>query len=167
MTNRLRTAVPLLLLLTLAAGGCSSGNETDDAPKGTPSKTMPGPPTSGRGATLTPPKLDPAAGEVIAGQHGETRGNASFSYDAGAQGKALIVAVSCLGMGTVKISVPVLGTDFPLECGTAEPAVTYNQLAMTAAHKAGTVQVTAPTNTTWAVTVGRGDAAEHEPPTTG
>ena len=94
-----------------------------------------------------------------------TRGSASFSYEAGPQGKALIVAVSCLG--TVKVTVPVLGTDFPLECGTAEPAVTYNQLAMQAAHRAGTVTVTAPSTATWAITVGRGNTAEQEPPAPG
>ncbi len=98
---------------------------------------------------------------------GAPRGNASFSYNADPQGKALIIAVSCLGAGTIKVAVPVLGTDFPLECGTAEPAVMYNQLAMQAAHRAGTVTVTAPSTATWAITVGRGNTAEQEPPTPG
>ncbi|MEU3733919.1 hypothetical protein AB0E81_31680 [Streptomyces sp. NPDC033538] len=77
------------------------------------------------------------------------------------------LAVSCRGTGTIEVSVPVLGTSFPLECGTAEPAVTYNQLAMSSAHKAGTVAVTAPSSVTWALTVGRGNAAEEDIPTTG
>ncbi|MFJ8194992.1 hypothetical protein ACIQ8D_35435 [Streptomyces sp. NPDC096094] len=166
MTVRRRTAAPALLLLALAAAGCTSGNETDDTPT-TPTPRTSSPPTSKHSGTLTPPELDPEAGEVIAGQRGETRGNASFSYDAGSRGKALIVAVSCRGTGTIKVSVPVLGTDFPLECSTAEPAVAYNQLIMNAAHKAGTVAVTAPSTFTWALTVGRGNAAEQESPTTG
>lgn len=166
MTVRRRTAAPALLLLALAAAGCTSGNETDEAAT-TPAPRTSGPPTSQHSATLTPPALDPEAGEDIAGQRGETRGNASFSYDTGPRGKALIVAVSCRGTGTVKVSLPVLGTDFPLACSTAEPAVTYNQLVMNAAHKAGTVAVTAPSTVTWALTIGRGNAAEQEPPTMG
>ncbi|MFF9457415.1 hypothetical protein [Streptomyces flaveolus] len=116
---------------------------------------------------MTPPELDPESGAVFAGRHGVTRGSASFSYEAGAQGKALIVAVSCLGTGTIKVTVPILGTDFPLECGAGEPAVTYNQLAVQAADRAGTVTVTAPSTATWAITVGRGNTAEQEHPTPG
>ncbi|MFI8952603.1 hypothetical protein ACIGO6_39800 [Streptomyces sp. NPDC053750] len=164
MTVRRRTAAWTLLLLT--AAGCTSGNETDDDAT-TPAPKTSNPAASQHSATLTPPALDPEAGETIAGQRGETRGNASFSYNAGTTRKALIVAVSCQGTGTIKVGVPVLGTSFPLECSTEEPAVTYNQLVMNAAHKAGTVTVTAPSTVTWAVTVGRGNAAEEESPTTG
>ncbi|WP_318216629.1 hypothetical protein [Streptomyces sp. SCL15-6] len=155
------------ILLLLTAVACTSGESTDDAAgSSAPSTSRPAP--SRQGVTVTPPELDPESGEVFAGRHGVTRGSASFSYEAGPQGKALIVAVSCLGStGTVKVTVPVLGTDFPLECGTAEPAVTYNQLAMQAAHRAGTVTVTAPSTATWAITVGRGNTAEQEPPTPG
>ncbi|MFC8062828.1 hypothetical protein [Streptomyces sp. NPDC057293] len=166
MTFSRTRAVPALLLLTLAAAGCTSGDETD-APASTTAPGTSSPPASEHSTGLEPPALDPEAGEVVAGQRGETHGNASFSYDAGSRGKALIVAVSCRGTGTVKVSVPVLGTDFPLECSTAEPAVTYNQLVMNAAHKAGTVAVTAPSTVTWALTVGRGNAAEQEPSATG
>ncbi|WP_238697614.1 hypothetical protein [Streptomyces sp. E2N166] len=160
------TVVPAFLLLALVTAGCTSGTKADDAA----TTTAPGsssPSTSQHSTALMPPALDPGTGEVVAGQQGETRGNASFSYDAGSRGKALIVAVSCRGPGTLKVSVPVLGTDFPLECSTAEPAVTYNQLAMSSAHKAGTVAVTAPSSVAWALTVGRGNAAEEESPTPG
>ncbi|MFJ9203027.1 hypothetical protein [Streptomyces flaveolus] len=153
-------------LLLLMAVGCTSGESTDEASASSAPSTS-RPTSSPPRVEVTPPALDPEAGEVFAGRHGETRGNASFSYNAGPQGKALIVAVSCLGTGTIKVMVPVLGTDFPLECGTAEPAVTYNQLATQAAHRAGTVTVTAPSTATWAITVGRGNTAEQEPPTPG
>jgi hypothetical protein len=149
-----------VLLLQMAVG-CTSGESADDA-AGSSAPSTPRPTPSRQNSTVKPPELDPGAGEVFAGRRGETRGNASFSYDAGPQGKALIVAVSCLGTGTIKVTVPVLGTDFPLECGTAEPAVTYNQLVMQTAHKAGTVTVTAPSTAVWAITVGRGSNAEQE-----
>jgi hypothetical protein len=153
-------------LLLLTAVACTSGESTDDAAASSAPST-PRPTPSRQNSTVKPPELDPESGEVFAGRRGETRGNASFSYNASPQGKALIVAVSCLGPGTIEVAVPVLGTDFPLECGTAEPAVTYNQLAMQAAHRAGTVTVTAPSTATWAITVGRGNTAEQEPPSPG
>ncbi|WP_253195667.1 hypothetical protein [Streptomyces sp. JHA26] len=161
-----RHAAVASALLLLMAVGCTSGESADEASAPSASSTSrptPSPPS----VAVTPPALDLEAGEVFAGRHGATRGNASFSYDAGPQGKALVVAVSCLGTGTIKVTVPVLGTDFPLECGTGEPAVTYNQLAVQAAHRAGTVTVTAPSTATWAITVGRGSTAEQESPTPG
>ncbi|MFE2354778.1 hypothetical protein [Streptomyces parvulus] len=166
MTAGRTTAMPALLLLALSAAGCTSGNETDHAATTTAPRSSTAPPEE-HSTELVPPALDPEAGEVVAGRRGAIHGNASFSYDAGSPEKALIVAVSCRGSGSVKVSVPVLGTEFPLECGGAEPAVTYNQLAMNAAHKAGTVTVTAPSTVTWSVTVGRGNAVEQEPSATG
>jgi hypothetical protein len=159
-----RHAAVASTLLLLTAVGCTSGESTGDAAgSSAPSTSRPTP--SRHSVTVRPPELDPQSGEVFAGQRGETRGDASFSYNAGPRGKALIVAVSCLGTGTIKVTVPVLGTDFPLECGTAQPTVTYNQLAVQVAHKTGTVTVTAPPTATWAITVGRGHTAEQEPPT--
>ncbi|MEV0963725.1 hypothetical protein AB0J25_14235 [Streptomyces sp. NPDC049910] len=163
MTLRRTTAVCTLMLL--AAVGCTSGNGAGgDAAPATPATSST--PTARQTAGVTPPALDAGLGESTAGQHGATRGNAGFSYEAGPRHKALVVAVSCQGAGTLKVRLPVLRAEFPLECSAGEPAVTYNQLAMHAAHKAGTVEVTAPSGVTWAVTVGRGDIAEPDPPGT-
>ncbi|MEU9589385.1 hypothetical protein AB0D84_06565 [Streptomyces sp. NPDC048193] len=163
---RARHAAAASTLLLLMGVGCTSGEGTDDAA----ASSVPGPSRSSpdrHNSTVTPPELDPESGDIVAGRRGATRGNASGSYGAGPPGKALVVAVSCTGTGTIDVAVPVLGTDFPLECGTGEPAVTHHQLAVEAAHRAGTVTVTAPSTATWAITVGRGNAAEQEPPAPG
>ncbi|MFV0137963.1 hypothetical protein ACLGIH_33100 [Streptomyces sp. HMX87] len=162
VTLRRRTAACTLILLV--AAGCTPDNDTGDGAAPATSAASSPTPTARQTAAVAPPALDPGLGESTAGQHGVTRGNANFPYRAGAQGKALIVAVSCQGTGTVKVEVPVLQTTFPLECSPGGPAVTYNQLALKAAHKAGTVKVTAPSTVIWAVIVGRGDPAEQDSP---
>ncbi|MBX9397562.1 hypothetical protein K4749_29235 [Streptomyces sp. TRM72054] len=78
-----------------------------------------------------------------------------------------MVAVSCKGDGSITVNVPVVKASFPLQCSVGEPAVTYNQLALSAADKPGTVSVSAPPTVTWSVTVGRGDPASEEAPSTG
>lgn len=155
-----------LLLLTVSA--CTPDPKpTGDAAPSTPSATAPPSAHQADSGSVTLPELDAAMGEELAGQRAETRGNASFAYTGGERDKALIVAVNCRGVGTITVAVPVMDVSFPLECGAGEPAVTYNQLAMKSAYQPGTVSVTAPSTVTWAVTVGRGEAAQAESPGTG
>ncbi|MEU0651200.1 hypothetical protein ABZ485_02955 [Streptomyces albogriseolus] len=75
----------------------------------------------------------------------------------------MTVAVSCHGDGTLRIRIPVLGTAFPVECGPGESDATGAGFDLPAAHRAGTVHVTAPPGVTWAVAVGRGESAETPP----
>ncbi|MEW1605034.1 hypothetical protein AB0450_29945, partial [Streptomyces sp. NPDC093808] len=116
-------------------------------------------PAARSSAPVTPPALDGGT----AGAHGPAHGNAAFSYAPGARGEVLTVAVSCRGAGTVQVRIPVLHAGFPVACGAGKPAVTSHALALPAAHRAGTVRVTAPSGVTWAVTVGRDGPAEIPP----
>lgn len=169
LTARSRDAVLGLMVAALATACTTVDDETSEAtPASAPASS---PDSAGHSTTsprqtaaVTPPELDEGSGESLAGRQAATRGNATFDYDAGAKGQALIVAVSCKGTGTIKVNVPVVSMSFPLECGKRTPEVTYNQLAARAAHKAGTVEVTAPSPVTWSVTVGRGEPVQEEPP---
>lgn len=158
-------------ILLMAAAACTSpesdSDERSDAPSTSSVPSGAGASPTQQASAATPPELDAGMGETLAGQRAATRGNASLEYSGGAKGKALIVAVSCKGDGSITVNVPVVKTSFPLECSVGEPAVTYNQLALSAADKPGTVSVTAPSTVTWAVTVGRGDPAAEDAPSTG
>ena len=148
------------LLLLTAAAACTPSDDT--APRESASKPPPASTTAEATAPATPqvvepPRLDEGLGEVRAGQRAATRGNASFEYTNGKQGKSLIVAVSCQGGGRISVKVPAVHVSFPLDCPKESPSVTYNQFALKAAHKAGTVSVEAPSTVSWSVTVGRGE----------
>ncbi|MBT3162033.1 hypothetical protein HTV80_02760 [Streptomyces sp. Vc74B-19] len=149
------------VLILLAAVGCTSTNGTDEKPE-PPKPAAAVSPAARQPAPVTPPPLDAGSGESTAGQHGPARGNAVFPYTAGTRGKALTVAVSCRGRGGVEVRLPVPHADFRLACGSGDSAVTYHQLALPAAHRAGSVRVTAPSGITWAVTVGRSDPAAED-----
>ncbi|MFJ8787599.1 hypothetical protein [Streptomyces sp. NPDC102462] len=145
----------------------------------TPAQSPPAPPTASgptsapstaaarRAGAVEPPELAAGLGETLAAERRATHGNASLAYSGGPRGRALVVAVSCRGRGSVSVSVPVLHVSFPQECGTTEPAVAYNEFALKNAYKPGTVSVTAPSAVTWAVTIGHVPPAHEEPPQTG
>ncbi|MFG3656676.1 hypothetical protein [Streptomyces sp. NPDC047706] len=169
LTTRRRGAVWAIMLM--AATACTSpesdSDERSDAPSTSSAPSAASTSPTQQDGAPTPPELDTGMGETLAGQRAVTRGNASLEYAGGAKGKALIVAVSCKGDGSITVNVPVVKTSFPLQCSVGEAAVTYNQLALSAADKPGTVSVTAPSTVTWSVTVGRGDPASEEAPSTG
>ncbi|GEC10004.1 hypothetical protein SSP24_76590 [Streptomyces spinoverrucosus] len=169
LTTRRRGAVWAVVLMTAAA--CtppeSDSDERSDAPSTSSAPSAASASPTQQAGAPTPPELDAGMGETLAGQRAATRGNASLEYSGGAEGKALIVAVSCKGDGSITVRVPVVKMSFPLQCSVGEPAVTYNQFALSAADKPGTVSVTAPPTVTWAVTVGRGDPASEDAPSTG
>ncbi|CAL9441273.1 hypothetical protein [Streptomyces sp. enrichment culture] len=74
------------------------------------------------------------------------------------------VTPPALDGGTAGAHGPAHGNaGFPVACGAGKPAVTSHALALPAAHRAGTVRVTAPSGVTWAVTVGRDGPAEIPP----
>ncbi|MEU0289698.1 hypothetical protein [Streptomyces sp. NPDC006147] len=152
------------VLILLAVIGCTSTNGADEKPD-LPTPAAAGSPAARQPAPVTPPPLDAGDGESTAGRYGPAQGSAGFSYSAGTRGKALTVAVSCRGRGGVEVRLPVPHADFRLACASGEPAVTYHQLALPAAHRAGSVRVTAPSGVTWAVTVGRSDPAGEDPAT--
>lgn len=155
--NHARSAAVLVLLA--AAVGCTSEADAPERPASSPTATTAGSSPAPRQSTpVTPPQLGSTAGA-----HGPARGNAAFRYAAGARGEALTVAVSCQGDGTLRIRIPVLGAAFPVECGTGESDATGAGFDLPAAHRAGTVHVTAPPGVTWAVAVGRGESAETPP----
>ena len=60
-----------------------------------------------------------------------------------------------------------MGISFPLKCDTDDPTPTYNEFALRAAYKPGTIAVTAPSSVIWAVSVGRGNPAADEVPEAG
>ncbi|MET8897709.1 hypothetical protein [Streptomyces albogriseolus] len=161
MSHARSTAV---LLLLAAAVGCTSEAGAPERPAPSPRSPSPPAATAGRSpaprpsAPVAPPQLDSTAGA-----HGPARGNAAFRYTAGARGEALTVTVSCQGSGTLRIRIPVLRAAFPVECGIGEADATGADFDLPAAHRAGTVHVTAPPGVTWAATVGRGESAEPPP----
>lgn len=176
-----RTPLPLLPLLTfltlLAATACTP-THTPSAPGEDPPATaatgarqprsadVPRPADTPRPAavqrSVEPPRLD-GAGETVAGRQGAVRGDGRLGYTGGARGKALIVAVSCQGEGSVSVEVPTVAVSYRLRCGGVVPEVAYDEISLGASHRPGTVVVTAPSAVTWAATVGRGDRAEREP----
>ncbi|WP_145827231.1 hypothetical protein [Streptomyces sp. T12] len=152
------------VLILLAAAGCTSTNGTDEEPD-LPTPAAAGSPAARQPAPVTPPPLDAGPGGSTAGRYGPAHGSAGFSYPADTRGKALTVAVSCRGRGGVEVHLTVPQADFRLACASGEPAVTYHQFALPAAHRTGSVRVTAPSGVTWAVTVGRSDPAGEDPAT--
>jgi hypothetical protein len=152
---RPRHGVWALALLTATA--CTSSHGSDGPATPTRPAATRGAVQAHRAVPVSQPELDADLGETLAGRQRPTRANAELQYSGGAEGKALIVAVSCRGKGAVSVEVPALHASFPLTCGIDEPEVVYNQFALKAAGKPGTVAVTAPKAVTWAVTVGRGE----------
>ncbi|MFI9611242.1 hypothetical protein ACIHCM_06030 [Streptomyces sp. NPDC052023] len=147
-------SVATCALLPLLVAACTTARTPGAASPAPPSST---PTPAHRTASVTPPELDAEAGETLAGRHPATRGNGAFAYSGGPQGKALVLAVSCQGEGTITVQLPVMASSYRPNCDPGTPAVTYNQLVVPEASKPGTVTVTAPTTTTWSVTVGRTD----------
>ncbi|MEU9338685.1 hypothetical protein AB0D49_36970 [Streptomyces sp. NPDC048290] len=160
-TARHATKSLLLFLIPflLTAAACTTARP---APIAAPSP--PTTPSTLPSVTATAPELDAVLGEELAGRRAGTSGNASVDYAGGEHGKALIVAVSCAGTGTIEVTLPVAEASFPLRCGHTEPATTYNQFTTPTTHRPGTVSVTAPKTVTWAVTIGRGEPTPPEPP---
>ncbi|MFJ1972790.1 hypothetical protein ACIO93_29400 [Streptomyces sp. NPDC087903] len=107
-----------------------------------------------------PPRLDP--GETPAGRLKRDGGNAVFAFDAGKKGDVLIVAIRCQGKGTATFEVRPVGVTFTRKCLADEVGTDYNEMALSKAHRAGTVTVTAPSSVRWSVTVGRGPGAEED-----
>ncbi|MGW1539231.1 hypothetical protein ACWCPM_02850 [Streptomyces sp. NPDC002309] len=155
---RKRTGMPAVTagtLLLLLATACTTPRTGDAAP---PAPSSPTPSPTHRTAPVLAPDLD--SDETLAGRHPATRGNAAFPCTGGPQGKALLVAISCVGGGSVTVDLPRMDSSFRQECDPDTPTETYNQLAVPEAGKPGTVRVEAPTTVTWAVTIGRTDPVE-------
>ncbi|MET9734442.1 hypothetical protein ABZZ79_28545 [Streptomyces sp. NPDC006458] len=162
-----RGSAALWLLPLLAVAACTSQSQSQsqspsprpaadvrsDAPTTTPPVRTP--------VEVEPPDID-AAGESPAGQRQPTHGNAVFAYEGGRRGKALIVAVSCRGRGTVTVDLPEMRVSFRHTCAPGEAAVVQNEFALASAYRPGTVSVRAPSTVTWAVTVGRGEPVEED-----
>ncbi|MGC0334122.1 hypothetical protein RKD23_007112 [Streptomyces sp. SAI-170] len=124
---------PVWLLTVLAAAACTAppqhtNDPRPDAPTASAARATREP------TPVVPPPLDAGSGETLAGRHRTARGDADFAYDGGRRGKALIVAVSCRGAGEVTVDLPALGSYFAHTCSSGEPAVIYNEFALSAAH---------------------------------
>lgn len=155
---RERTGLPAVTagtLLLLLATACTTSRTHDAVPPASPT-----PSPTHRAASVEPPDLDPD--ETLAGRHPVTRGDATFAYTGGPKGKALVVAVSCRGRGSVTVDVLDMDSSFRQECEPDTPTVTHNHLEVPEASRPGTVSVGAPTGITWAVTIGRSDPVETE-----
>ncbi|MFF8942551.1 hypothetical protein ACF1A5_09810 [Streptomyces sp. NPDC014864] len=93
-------------------------------------------------------------GKVVA-QAVNATGNREVEIRGGIKAGPLSVLVNCQGKGTLTISVEPIGLSFPLECVDGEVSSTFNQLALKRARDHGTVNVTAPSQVRWALTVGQ------------
>ncbi|MFH8764925.1 hypothetical protein [Streptomyces althioticus] len=108
---------------------------------------------------MAPPRVDGQAGT-----YGPARDSAVFSYDAaGAREDSIRFSFQCQGSGTLKVRVPVLHANFPIQCDRGDLPERGVDFAVPAARLAGTVHVTAPPGVTWAGSVGRGEAEEEDP----
>ncbi|MFJ5777092.1 hypothetical protein [Streptomyces sp. NPDC093094] len=156
---------PVLLLSVLAAAACTAPQHTtgtrpaDPAPAPPASASASADPATREPAVVTPPSLYASLGESLAGRQEPTRGNAVFAYTGGARGRALVVAVSCLGEGKVTVDLPAMGVSFPHTCTSGEPAEVQNEFALSTEHRPGTVSVEAPSTVVWAATVSRVEPA--------
>ncbi|MEY9814230.1 hypothetical protein [Streptomyces albogriseolus] len=160
--NHARSAT--LLLLLSAAVGCTSEADAPERPASSPPASSPAATTAGVSPdplpsdTVAPPRLDSQAGT-----YGPARGSAVFSYDAAGSRDAYIsFAFHCQGSGTLKVRVPVLHANFPIQCDRGQLPERGVDFAVPAARLAGTVHVTAPPGVTWAGAVGRGGPEEEE-----
>ncbi|MEU0580518.1 hypothetical protein ABZ465_25175 [Streptomyces griseoincarnatus] len=152
--NHARSAAVLLLLTT--AVGCTSEAATPEPPAPSPPATTAGvSPDPLPSDTVAPPQLDSQAG-----RYGPARGSAVFSYAAGVRDVPLRLSFRCQGSGTLKVRVPVLHANFPIQCDRGELPERGVDFVVPAARLAGTVHVTAPPGVTWAGAVGRGEPEE-------
>ncbi|MFV2121095.1 hypothetical protein ACE14D_22705 [Streptomyces sp. Act-28] len=156
--------------ILLSVSACT---ESGGEPQASISSTAAAPPapsavppsdSAGSPSVKQPPELDST--EKLAGRQQATRGNASFEYDAGTKGDALIVGVRCEGAGTMQVKVNAVDVTFPLECIAGKVNTTYNQVGVDGVERRGTVTVQAPSTVQWSMTVGRGEPAAQESPAT-
>ncbi|MGW3915071.1 hypothetical protein ACWEBX_26600 [Streptomyces sp. NPDC005070] len=146
------------LTAAVTLSGCTTGQD-DTAP---PSRTTPPhsttSPTSdraehvpGESVTKAPALLE---GKVKA-QTANAHGNQELEIRGGIKAGPLSILVNCQGDGTVKVSVQALGLSFSLECADGEVSSTLNKIDLERPRGYGTVNVTAPSNVRWAVTIGQ------------
>ncbi len=93
-------------------------------------------------------------GDVVA-QAVNVSGNREMDVKGGLKSGELAVLVNCKGNGKLTVEVKPVGLSFPLKCVPGGVSSTYNQLKLKRTHQQGTVNVTAPSNVRWAITVGR------------
>ncbi|CAL9309843.1 hypothetical protein SUDANB148_04565 [Streptomyces sp. SudanB148_2056] len=152
--NHARSAAVLLLLT--AAVGCTSQAAAPEPVASSPPATSAGvSPDPLPSDTVTPPRLDSQAG-----RYGPARGSAVFSYAAGVRDVPLRFSFQCQGSGSLKVRIPVLHANFPIQCDRGDLPERGVDFAVPAARLAGTVHVTAPPGVTWAGAVGRSDPEE-------
>ncbi|MBM4828752.1 MULTISPECIES: hypothetical protein [Actinomycetes] len=150
-----------VLLLLTAAVGCTSEAAAPEPPASSPpaSATAGVSPDPLPSDTVAPPRVDGRADA-----YGPARDSAVFSYDAaGAREDSIRFSFRCQGSGTLKVRVPVLHANFPVQCDRGDLPERGVDFAVPAARLAGTVHVTAPPGVTWAGSVGRGEAEEEDP----
>ncbi|MFJ2816379.1 hypothetical protein [Streptomyces sp. NPDC087294] len=157
---RLGGAVSVALLLWPATACTTStvGQAAVDAKKPTAASATPS--ATAHPTLRTAPRLD--SDETLAGQRKPTTGNAEIPFEAGKEGDALIVELSCQGRGTVKVALCPVDVSFETKCAADEVGTTRNEVAVGAVHRAGAAAVEAPAGVRWALTVGRGERAEGE-----
>ncbi|MFJ7154403.1 hypothetical protein ACIQUQ_05640 [Streptomyces sp. NPDC101118] len=144
--------------MALALGACSGA--TGAPPRSaTTVPVKPSPSTSrldgadhgaGKSVTRAP---RPASG-TVALQAASRKGSAALPIgyvDAGRLG----IQVNCQGKGTLTVLITAVGLSFPLQCVDGQVRSTYNEIHLKSARGDSAVEVTAPSTTTWALTVER------------
>ncbi|QYX79346.1 hypothetical protein [Streptomyces akebiae] len=99
----------------------------------------------------------PVADRVVLRQD-RTRDSAHLEFGAArkGEGKALTVAVSCEGKGTIEVVLRPTGASFPMECLDGEVTSINNEFDIDDSDRAGTVSVTAAPGVLWSLSMGRG-----------
>ncbi|MEU0912235.1 hypothetical protein [Streptomyces althioticus] len=153
-----------VLLLLTAVVGCTSEAATPGPPATSPPASSPAATTGISPDPLPSDTVAPPQVDRRAGTYGPAHGSAVFSYDAaGAREVSLRFSFQCQGAGTLKVRVPVLHANFPIQCDRGQLPERGVDFVVPAARLAGTVHVTAPPGVTWAGSVGRGEAEEEDP----
>ncbi|WP_328838600.1 hypothetical protein [Streptomyces europaeiscabiei] len=173
MSRRTLTALTLLSAAALlSTTACSSHGDTGSqkqqpvrTAEPSPKKGTPGA-DSNESATervLGNRAPDPVAERVVLRQN-RTRNSAHLEFGKArkGEGKALTVAVSCEGKGTIEVLLRPMAASFPMDCLDGEVTSIDNQFAIDGAESAGTVSVTASSKVRWSLSIGRGEPAEQD-----
>ncbi|MER6912648.1 hypothetical protein ABT354_13355 [Streptomyces sp. NPDC000594] len=161
-TMRVGVLAAVVLPLSLACSPAEPRQSDKASPAAKPAASSAAPARTVHTGPLRSPELDGSA--TLAGRQNEIRGGATFEFDKGRKGHALIVTARCQGKGALRITVEPLDSQFTLKCLDGEVSSMHNELTLGGAEKAGIISVRAPSSVRWSMAVGRDVPAVPEGP---
>lgn len=160
-SRRMRSSVALTTAAAvgvLALAGCSGEEKPASAvPSASPTGHTASPPATDRaehvkGETVSRAPKPVNNGDVLLST-ASRKGNAELPLTKAIGVGSVAIQVNCQGNGTLNVTLKPVGLSFPLKCIDGEVSSTYNEIQLKRTRSEGSIQITAPSTVSWALTV--------------